>query len=995
MSLAPLLQYPPVVWLTPHSGIQFLDIGFRVAGNRELNTQWSFFDAPDMPAPRIVGRGGDEPSGRVSYEVDWRKITETYGRTWIPVPFLRREQAGGYKDGPSNWARAQVIPLSEPDELGNDHRLVLAFDTTIGEKHPDMAYLAPTDEDARLGSQFGLVGDEPTLVWFAGRDWIQKWCRKAFTEMILKEERRRSRAEPVVDEAMIKERLEGPREDVARFIALIDCLASLKITPNLGIIDRQSTPRSAPIEVDLVLDLGNSRTCGLLIETHPDEASVDLAQAVRLTLRDLGMPEHQYGDPFDSRVEFNRASIGWDDLSFLSGRADAFSWPTVARVGVEAQRLAAMRRGSEGATGMSSPKRYLWDDVQRRDGWRFNAPDAVGASPFAMGVEFTTLVNDAGQPLHKVPEGLSANDDARFPSMRALYARSHLMSFSLAEILLQAMGMMNSVAHRLRRGNAELPRRLRRVILTVPTGMPQSERQILGERARAARDLIYICQGLARVVPDAPSGGEDRVVATDEDEHRLPEMVIKWDEASATQAAYLYSQVAMGFSGDAVAFFRRLRLPGSTAPEGTARVATVDIGGGTTDLVITEYTVDGHGANVSLLPDQILTEGVSLAGDDVVFRVIVEHVLDPIRQALRAHGPEDKVDSLMARLFGGNRGDMDVEEQLRRQQFATHIGQPLALGMIAAYEGWDRLSGDDRRDPLRVAEVVGELIDKTLVERLDKEIQRQGFPGFSIRDIAFEIDLREIDRTARSVLTDTLRAFAELTRRRGADVMILSGRPSRMPAVRDILVESCGLPPHRVQALHEFRVGQWYPFRDHEAHIADPKTTAAVGAMICMLGEGRLRNFNFRSDQLRPRSTARYFGKLDANNRLADQDVFLADLDFDNPDYEVPPKTFEFRTPMSLGTRQFAVDWWPGTRLYSIDYASPEVAEALNKRTPLKIELQRIQGRAGKGVIDGLKVSRVEDRDGRSLATNQIRMWLQTIDNHDGYWLDTGVLLGD
>jgi hypothetical protein len=61
----------------------------------------------------------------------------------------------------------------------------------------------------------------------------------------------------------------------------------------------------------------------------------------------------------------------------------------------------------------------------------------------------------------------------------------------------------------------------------------------------------------------------------------------------------------------------------------------------------------------------------------------------------------------------------------------------------------------------------------------------------------------------------------------------------------------------------------------------------------------------------------------------------------------------------------------------------------------LKIELQRIQGRAGKGVIDGLKVSRVEDREGRSLATNQIRMWLQTIDNHDGYWLDTGVLLGD
>ncbi|WP_413204835.1 virulence factor SrfB [Rhodospirillum sp. A1_3_36] len=994
MSLAPLLKYPPVVWLSPRSGIQFLDLGFRVAGNREVNTQWSFFDTPEMPTPRIVGRGGEEPSGRVSYDVDWRKVTETFGRVWIPVPFLRREQAGGHKDGPVNWARAQVVPLSEPDEQGNDYRLVLAFDTNIAEKHADMAYLAPTEEDTRLGAQFGLAGDEPTLSWFAGRDWIQKWCRKAYTEMILAEERRRSKAEPVIDEAMIKERLEGPREDVARFLALLDFLASLKITPNLGLIDRSSFPRSAPIDVDLVLDLGNSRTCGLLIETHPDETSADLAQAVRLTLRDLGFPERQYGDPFDSRLEFNRASVGWDDISFLSGRADAFSWPTVARVGVEAQRLAAMRRGSEGATGMSSPKRYLWDDVQRRDGWRFNAPDSVGASPYAMGVEFTTLVNDAGEPLHKVPDGLPINDDARFPAMRALYTRSHLMSFSLAEILLQAMCMMNSISHRLRRGNAELPRRLRRVILTAPTGMPQSERQILAERARAARDLIYICLDLAEIIPASQAEGKERIAATEAD-HPLPEMIIKWDEASATQAAYLYSQVAMAFSGDALACFRQLRLPGGQTVDGGARIATLDIGGGTTDLVITEYTVDGHGANVTLFPRQILTEGVSLAGDDVVFHLIVEHVLGPIRAALREQGSEERVDSLMSRMFGGNRGDMDVEDQLRRQQFASHIGLPLVLRMIAAYEGWDRLSGEDRRDPMRISEVVGELIDQTLVARLDKEIRQQGFPDFSIRDIAFEVDLREIDRTARSVLTDTLRAFAELVRRQGADVMILSGRPSRMPAVRDILVETCGLPPHRIQALHEFRVGQWYPFRDHEAHIADPKTTAAVGAMICMLGEGRLRNFNFRSDKLQARSTARYFGKLDSNNRLADQDVFLADLDFDNPEYEVPQQTFEFRTPMSLGIRQFAVDWWPGTRLYSIDYASPEIAETLNKRTPLKVELQRAQGRGGKGVIDGLKIRRVEDCEGRALATNQVRMWLQTIDNHEGYWLDTGVLLED
>ena len=42
-----------------------------------------------------------------------------------------------------------------------------------------------------------------------------------------------------------------------------------------------------------------------------------------------------------------------------SGRSDAFLWPTIARVGHEAGRLASLRRGIEGATGLSSPKRYL------------------------------------------------------------------------------------------------------------------------------------------------------------------------------------------------------------------------------------------------------------------------------------------------------------------------------------------------------------------------------------------------------------------------------------------------------------------------------------------------------------------------------------------------------------------------------------------------------------------------------------------------------------
>ena len=53
------------------------------------------------------------------------------------------------------------------------------------------------------------------------------------------------------------------------------------------------------------------------------------------------------------------------------GRRDAFQWATIARVGKEAARLASRREGNEGSTGLSSPKRYLWDDARYEQGWRF------------------------------------------------------------------------------------------------------------------------------------------------------------------------------------------------------------------------------------------------------------------------------------------------------------------------------------------------------------------------------------------------------------------------------------------------------------------------------------------------------------------------------------------------------------------------------------------------------------------------------------------------
>ena len=163
----------------------------------------------------------------------------------------------------------------------------------------------------------------------------------------------------------------------------------------------------------------------------------------------------------------------------------------------------------------------------------------------------------------------------------------------------------------------------------------------------------------------------------------------------------------MAYSGDARGFFKRARLPGNAADPAIGddlRLATLDIGGGTTDIVVTSYRVEGQGANVTLFPKPILREGVSVAGDDVVLQVVLEHVLEPISRELKEKGLGERAEFVMHRLFGGDRGDMAVEEQLRRQQFAGPCrGTDRAADDRGRMRAGTRSSRDDRREPLTLA----------------------------------------------------------------------------------------------------------------------------------------------------------------------------------------------------------------------------------------------------------------------------------------------------
>ena len=190
-------------------------------------------------------------------------------------------------------------------------------------------------------------------------------------------------------------------------------------------------------------------------------------------------------------MEFVDATFGNDTLSRRSGRqTPAFAWPSAVRIGPEAARLATQAVCAEGTTGMSSPKRYLWDERPWQQTWRYNT--SGNTEPMVNRGLFARQLNPQGTPLSCFDDPLfrrspSLKKQQPEPVFESLFTRSSLMMFMLGEILTQTLITINSPATRARGRLPNLPRRLRRLIFTVPTAMPVAEKRIFRKSGASSR----------------------------------------------------------------------------------------------------------------------------------------------------------------------------------------------------------------------------------------------------------------------------------------------------------------------------------------------------------------------------------------------------------------------------------------------------------------------------------------------------------------------------
>lgn len=962
--LATLKNYGPLVNLIPNTAIQFLDFGCNLNATRlsraflvESSAEARPVLTPlynDDASGQFVTQDGRAVKPEQSFSLNAAKAATLFDGAWLPLPFLRvREpRPDGYHlfdKGPVNWARARLVELPAADAEGNTHRITLAFDTQLLPTREGRPYLAPSPLDMQSGEEFALTDAEADTGWFVEQEWVREWLYQRFHAFEL-----RRRAPRRVDEAELRKSPEA----LAAYLTLLSLLRRALQLPRLRFtfVDTGPTARlNRPVDVDLVLDIGNSRTCGMLMETSGDDP-VDMNDSYRLELRDLSHPEQVYNEPFPSRIEFVRSAFGDEKLSRRSGRSSAFLWPTVTRVGFEAQALSYFSHGTEGNTGLSSPKRYLWDSDARHHAWRFNAgPDGLGgdSGPVTTGPFVGHLREDG--------EELAPGEP---PAVTALFSRGSLMGFFVAEVLLQAFVQANAPARRADRHYSDAPRRLRRVILTLPTAMPLAERKLFARRVATAIRLTWRSLGL--------------------DESQAPEPFLQWDEATGTQIVFLYNEVQNNFQGDAALFFQefgRVREGYGELP--CLRLASIDIGGGTTDLIITSYQLEG---GTALKPIQEFREGFNIAGDDVLCGLVERNVLPALLDAIRQSGAAN-AEELLARLLGANRGDQAERERTLRRQFANQVALPLALELLHRYENADP-SGGNEALTLTLADVYppGAGPHAQVTAFLEEAVRAAGGQNFSLATVAFATTTLAVDTTVRRILGQVLSDLCEVVHLYDCDYLLISGRPCRLPAVRAAILAKLPAPPDRIISLHSYRVGDWYPFRSVGGRLTDPKTTAAVGAMVCALSEGQLYKFNLRSRELGMKSTARFIGVLEQTGRLKQDNVLFANLELEDRKTRLPEARFDFYAPVFLGFRQLNVERWPASPLYRIIFAQPQDARA--RALPLKVTLERS---TDENVDLDFKVTEVADAQGNQQPLGVVLLKLQTLKDEYGYWLDTGI----
>jgi hypothetical protein len=953
-------------YLTPDGGLKD-SINTTLAKKFKLNEETDYFTISDIGDCLEFFAREDKP-------------------LWLPIPYFKQNASFKTTFGPVAWARMMLKPISKEKSIVKYH-LILAFDTATTD---EFSMYAPLHSDtAPEENMFSFAKNEDFLLNFFdvkySCDWVERYIRN------------------IVQKG--KEPQEFPfQKHIGYYIYLLKYLGATNQLPDVRLFD----DKQKPIDVDLVLDIGNSHTCGVLFENDPNNKSVGFNAVKKLQINDLSSPEKSYTDSFSMRLAFVEPSFG--EISLPQHKN--FRWPSLLRLGEEASRFIKtsyldVEKGRESNAHMSSPKRYLWDTDKSDIPWEFIN---FKGSNFAESIYY-----------EGISEQFKENGDYAYDgnfAFQPYYSRKSLMTFVYIEIFLHAITQINSHAFRMAHGNVEKPRRLRRITITCPTSIIQYEQVTLRECAVEASRALgrFFNNQFIGQFEDNDANQDLEIIPKPKDlAKKISELSFKkdwiYDEATCGQLVFLYAEISQRYLNKASVFFD---LYGSkredvTYPdEKSLTIASIDIGGGTTDLMISAYQYEKGQSMAVLKPHPLYWESFNLAGDELlkelVQQIVIEghpqndherHCHGVIEQAAHAAGVTDIAHKLN-NFFGTDNNNQRFTHRVYRKNFVVQVALPIAYRYLNhAVEAkpdqvvsFDELFGDSKPN-------------QQLIDYFNNH-----FAPLRFENIQWKLSAARVNAIIETTYEPLFKQLSAIVFAYGCDFLLLAGRPTTIPKIREMFIKYYPVSPDRLITLNDYRVGRWYPFANDLGYFSEPKTIVSVGALIALMGGllDKLDGFRIKTELLKKNliATSSFIGVYNQHTLQLDEILLTPE----NNTCEIELHSL----PLILGYKQLPNKNYRARPIYKIDFneaylkekaleqnpaleGEKEIALAVEKyrqviknRMPLKVKLKREWNNSR----EAISIEAVKDVNKNENSKQVLKLGYMTLTDENGYWLDTG-----
>lgn len=893
---------------------------------------------------------------------------KTFEKKWLPLPYFKNNQINSNLFGPTDWVRFWF----EYDITNQQLHIALSVDTSVikdeNQNHTPVLNTNPNENKYTICENEDLIMSFMSNITNCG--WVENWLKSFFN----------------------LEKNNSKTIHLATYFHLLRILKSSNCLPQIQLL----TDQAEIIDLDLSIDVGNSNTCAILFET-PIEGEINFKNVKKLTLRDLSCPIRSYHDSFSTRVVFKDETFGMKEHYFA--KQEKFHWPSPVRIGFEAENMIhdfqiKKHLHHENKTFYSSPKRYLWDDKISKSAWKYYDND----------LEIPKDVYKRGVSEQLKSDGTLCKDGAFGPI--PLYSRRTLMTFLFLEIFSQAVAQFNSVDFRTSHGRPGARRRLRNVVVTCPTGMVKEEQIALRNCAQEAASILKNYESKIynndAIISPILSDKFDIYPSVASLRKNLDELEDKvdwlYDEATCSQLVFIYGLIQHKFDGNSVDLFKLFGHKSSSG-EQVLTIGSLDIGGGTSDLMICEYQLSNKNEK-ELIPVPLYHESFNVAGDDLMKNIIQQIIIEGSEGpdeylcsgVIENYGKQligDEIREKLNGYFGKDAAIMGNLTRMMRVNFLNQIGVPIALKYMEVANSSERsvLTFDkifEHKKP-----------SKDLLDHFNEHF------GFRFEELTWNLNPTKVNKIINHTFSRLISQVAKLMHLYRCDYVIISGRPCSFKEIAKLFIKIQPVQPNRFINLNDYWIGKWYPFSNNNGFVKDPKTIVAMGALIGLMGTKffKLNKLKINAGELKKRlvSTANYLGSIKEN---------VIEESFITPTCD-KAKFIVYSLPYKIGIKNVNSSNYPARYLFQIEYNEQYIyniarAKSINKKESISDAIQNEINLRNSELPFHITVLREFDIDKEKLeiegVTNEFHndppinlftVKTITLANENGYWFDT------